>query len=94
MSKAKTCQACGEDFYPDKEWKKICLSCYKKIKGRENAEIERLRTENERLRDQAVIPKSIQRLLIQLCHPDKHEGSNASKKAVQWLLNYKDRGNS
>lgn len=28
--------------------------------------------------------------LIRLCHPDKHDNSDAATKATQWLLNIKD----
>ncbi len=33
-----------------------------------------------------AIPRDIRRLLIQLCHPDKHQGSQAATKATSWLL--------
>jgi hypothetical protein len=29
------------------------------------------------------------RVLIQLCHPDRHDGSEAAKRATQWLLSLK-----
>ena len=33
-----------------------------------------------------TIPQDMRRRLIQLCHPDRHEGSEASRIATQWLL--------
>lgn len=98
MNNPSTCQLCGVSFYPDKDWKKVCLPCYKKMKQRENSELTRLRQENESLHSQlasaltrVAIPKDIQRLLIQLCHPDKHGGSPASNKATEWLLSQRCR---
>lgn len=71
MNNPSTRQLCGVSFYPD-------LPCYKKMKQRENSELTRLRQENESLHSQlasaltrVAIPKDIQRLLIQLCHPDR-----------------------
>lgn len=34
----------------------------------------------------AEIPKDQLRRLIQLCHPDKHNGSQAAQTATEWLL--------
>lgn len=92
MNNPTTCQMCGDTFYPDQEWKKICLPCYKISKQRENLELIHLRQENEFLRSQlasalpVAIPRDVRRLLIQLCHPDRHENSDASNKATRWLL--------
>lgn len=35
------------------------------------------------------LDKEMVRRLLQLCHPDKHNGSVASTKATQWLLGLK-----
>ena len=32
------------------------------------------------------IPGDMRRLLVLLCHPDRHGGSQASNKATRWLL--------
>jgi hypothetical protein len=37
-----------------------------------------------------IEPEMIRRLL-QLCHPDKHNGSESSIKATQWLLSKRNR---
>lgn len=42
-----------------------------------------------KLREQkaaGAIPTDMRRRLIQLCHPDRHEGSEASQTATRWLL--------
>lgn len=35
------------------------------------------------------IPRDKLRLLLQLCHPDKHNGSRAATEATQWLMEQK-----
>ena len=55
------------------------------------AEVRELTAEVRRLRRRPVsagscaIPKPTWRLLMQLVHPDKHEGSAASQAAAKWL---------
>ena len=54
-------------------------------------EINALTRENRRLRARPLssgtcaIPKATWRLLMQLVHPDKHDGSAASLAAAKWL---------
>ncbi|MGN6701471.1 MAG: hypothetical protein ACTHKB_00730 [Burkholderiaceae bacterium] len=38
-----------------------------------------------------AIPAEMLKRLIMLCHPDKHGGSEMSRKATQWLLEQRDR---
>ena len=67
----------------------------KKLKAR----VAELEVENMRLRMTAgsrqtatgAIPNDVIRLLIQLAHPDRHGGSQASQKATQWLLSQKGK---
>ena len=33
-----------------------------------------------------AIPKDMMRRLLQLCHPDKHNGSETATRATEWLL--------
>ncbi len=60
-------------------------------------EIERLKgiiTEcNRRAREARpeAIPGDMLRLLLQLVHPDKHDGSQASNRATTWLLQQRAR---
>ena len=55
------------------------------------AEVRELTAEVRRLRRRPVssgsctIPKPTWRLLMQLVHPDKHDGSAASQAAAKWL---------
>ena len=54
------------------------------------SEVDALTQANRRLRQRqasasCVIPKATWRLLMQLVHPDKHDGSAASQAAAKWL---------
>lgn len=42
--------------------------------------------ELEARKAQPTVPQEMRRRLVQLCHPDRHEGSEASRIATQWLL--------
>jgi len=62
--------------------------------ARQEAEIARLVSEvnsmaraarTRRQSQSAPFSKEIWRRLLQLCHPDKHDGSEASNTATQWL---------
>ena len=52
--------------------------------GELNAEVRRLRRRPVSS-GSCVIPKATWRLLMQLVHPDKHDGSAASQAAAKWL---------
>lgn len=46
----------------------------------------------EQFLNEAVIISDVQLdRLIRLCHPDKHDNSDAATKATQWLLSIKDK---
>lgn len=87
------CRICGADAGPEK-WRTLCRSCFKEMKRREEEatvrEIDNLRAEIGRLNvltaKQTTIPAARLRQLIQLCHPDKHNGSATSNEVTQWLL--------
>lgn len=97
------CQNCGCGFERTKgeEWKKLCLSCWKLSKSPDTSGS--IYEENEQLRFRVYsLEKEVKRLLlerriepamlkrlIQLAHPDKHNGSEASQKATAWLLEQK-----
>ena len=95
------CTKCGSEFErrTDQRWKRVCLSCF--IDGKreeeqresdrawareEAARKERELQQQQRQQQSIAIPGEMIRLLVQLCHPDKHGGSNAALKATQWLL--------
>ena len=100
MNKPQTCQLCGGTFYPDQEWKTLCIPCFKISKQRENdsaLELEELRSENYRLCYQlstialandnnGAIQPDILNKLIRLVHPDRHTTSQAANDATAWLL--------
>jgi hypothetical protein len=93
---ALICENCGETFYvpPVDGWKTMCRACFR---GDVNAKalVHQLQSEVADLRRQLTRPrlsapsgfdiKQWQRL-VQLRHPDKHQGSAASVTATQWLL--------
>lgn len=86
----KHCQHCGEPFIPKYPNAKLCFHCWL---AREQA-FERLDALEDEISDlraalaaaPATIPADIRRLLVLLCHPDKHNNSDASNKATRWLL--------
>ena len=86
------CRACFTPLPGEPAWKTLCKSCFITAKKEEQ---EALREEVFSLRDQVAmlrsrsqpaIDPSMLRTLVQLCHPDKHNGSEAANKATQWLL--------
>lgn len=103
----KACTKCSKAFYvaEGEEWKKTCLSCWKKSKGVQDnssdrayqrvSELEALTralysriAELERKPSFSIDPDMLRRLIM-LSHPDKHNNSEASKKATQFLLDMK-----
>ena len=86
----KLCQHCGASFLPKFPNAKLCYPCWL---AREQA-FERVGALEDELSDlravldgtPAAIPADMRRLLVLLCHPDRHNNSNASNKATRWLL--------
>lgn len=76
------CIDCGAPFARDVDetWKVRCIACYVRLK--------RARTTAADDCDEFV--RNL-RLLIQLCHPDKHGGSEAATRATRWLLSVRNR---
>lgn len=87
------CVSCGANAGPE-EWRKWCKRCYALNKREEEDQLRQqlayYRSECERLHTELMfaegIPADKLKLLIQLCHPDKHNGSKASNSITQWLL--------
>ena len=82
----KPCERCGETFTPKFPTARLCYPCWLE---REHAfeRVGDLERELERLRTAAApIPADIARLLVLLCHPDRHGNSAAANKATAWLL--------
>lgn len=70
------CSDCGQHFprKADEVWKRLCLPCWRKSKG--------LATTTAA---PAIEPTRL-RQLLQLCHPDKHGGSELANAVTAWLL--------
>ena len=78
---AAICPSCGAAYLQDEPWKRVCLKCYLKAKGK---------TYTPPPVRYAVMAAPIEpgmlRRLIQLCHPDRHGNSEASNTATLYLL--------
>ena len=75
-----TCPTCKtRTFIQDQPWKLVCVTCYLDKKGKTAPAARYAVTA-------APIEQSMLRRLIQLCHPDKHGGSEAANTATRYLL--------
>jgi len=97
------CTQCGA-YAGDEAWRRYCRKCFAEQKRQEEtslrernyeleSQIDDLLAEVRRLREKEEIRhvtdvKRVQALL-QLCHPDKHGGSELAKSTTQWLLKLK-----
>ena len=81
------CPACRwRMFVQDEPWKRVCVPCYLATKPkRRRAEWAVVPTPPA-----PSIPPTMLRRLIQLCHPDRHGGSEASTLATRWLLEQRE----
>jgi hypothetical protein len=73
-----TCPTCRQAYYQDEPWKRVCTSCYFERKARTATPAPPAIA--------APIEPGMLRRLIQLCHPDKHGGSEAATEATRYLL--------
>lgn len=99
----RRCAACRVRLPADEPaWKRLCGPCFIASKKAEHEalidELAELRADNSRLRAEVFELRSralppfepaIVRTLLQLCHPDRHDNSEASTKATQYLLTLK-----
>ena len=76
------CPSCGATYLQDEPWKRVCLKCYLKAKGKTYTPPP-ARTLPA---PAAPIEPGMLRRLIQLCHPDRHGNSEASNIATLYLL--------
>jgi hypothetical protein len=90
----KLCRQCGDIFFADETWKKICITCWKLSKG--------IKSKNYYEQDSSFsnftftpppqpIDADMLKRLIYLCHPDKHSNSQASTLATDWLLKQRSK---
>jgi hypothetical protein len=79
---ARPCDECGQSFYPKLGFENFCFPCWKKARdAKEQPTV--LPHPSEWASN---LPK-----LIQLCHPDKHAGSQLSNRVTNWLLEQRAR---
>ena len=79
------CQECENQFFADEDWKTICKTCYWKKKRREEGKTNwTASTPKSAAAD--MFPDGMINSMIRLCHPDKHENSQASNDVTKWLL--------
>ena len=84
-----TCPACRvRTFIQDAPWKLLCVTCYlaQNPARRRKAEPAPADTPTQA---PAIEPEMLRRL-VYLCHPDKHNGSEAAHKATAYLLALKE----
>jgi hypothetical protein len=82
-----TCQSCGVRFEAEEAWKKLCFPCWKEKRDAENPKKTEYRQPATRTVYVPVeIPKDMLKILINLCHPDRHDGKDIATKATQYLL--------
>jgi hypothetical protein len=93
------CSSCGSEFERKHSWQRLCWSCWR---GRENKRIEEqgyhrgFADGREAGRKQAPASSPddlVEQLprLLQLCHPDRHGGSETATKVTQFLLALRKR---
>jgi len=75
-----TCPSCGGAYLQDQPWKRVCLRCYLRTKAKAAPTARATAPAAE------PIPADMLRRLVQLCHPDKHQGSEAATIATRYLL--------
>ena len=85
-----TCPSCNDTYLMDAHWKKVCLKCYLKTKGKTYAPPHARQV----AQGGATIEPDMLRRLLQLCHPDRHAGSQAALLATQWLLQLRGQQNA
>ncbi len=97
MNPTRACAACFVPLPTDSpSYVTLCRHCFVSAKKRELADLKienlLLRDELDRLRARPAMgiePQMIRRLL-QLCHPDRHGGSEAAATATRWLIEQRD----
>lgn len=96
----KVCHDCGEEFHvvTADSWKTVCRFCYRgEVDARKQLEeaqeelsemrtlVNKLMSKMDALEARIIDPQRL-RQLIQLCHPDKHQGSRSATEVTSWLL--------
>jgi hypothetical protein len=86
MFESASCTLCDKVFVREtsNRWKQLCLDCWRQKNGLS-------REHKSHASSTAAIDQVMLRRLLQLCHPDRHGGSEASHAATQWLLTLRQR---
>jgi hypothetical protein len=85
----RPCKHCGSDFNADQTWKTMCIPCY--IKWKKASEEPVSKNETQVVTVMTPIPDDMVNRLIRLCHPDRHNNSEASNTATKWLLDVRKK---
>ena len=91
------CVSCGDTFNARGAWQTLCATCFaarrridfEAVRAERDealALLRALRRELERRPPALAMPSDQWRRLVQLCHPDRHGGSDAATAATRWLL--------
>lgn len=91
----KTCQTCKLTFpvQAGEDWKPYCKRCYAKMKQAETKAESSKPSQQPEVRIvtvQMTIPDEMLMRLIRLCHPDRHNNSEASTIETKWLIAVRD----
>jgi len=82
---AAICPSCGNGYFKDQPWKRTCLKCYLKAKGKTYTPP----PVPCPVMTNPIEPDMLKRL-IYLVHPDKHANSEASNIATRFLLQLRE----
>lgn len=91
------CDQCGGTFHrkATETWKRRCIECWKQslVDDAWERGFEAGETSARSQAPAAVegLDKARMRALLQLCHPDKHAGSELATATTAWLLTIKAR---
>ena len=92
---ARRCTDCGGSLFGLPNYARLCKPCFIAGKQREHdglvEVVQQLRAEIERLRATPTLDPQTMRKLLQLCHPDKHNGSAIANEVTTMLLSMRQR---
>ena len=87
------CADCGDVFYvPERDsWKTVCRFCYRgEMKAAKRVEELEAQIAGMLTTGNITIDRRRWRQLLQLCHPDRHDGSASATDCAQWLNQIRD----
>lgn len=94
------CSSCGEMFEreADEEWKRLCLDCWRTQKADQRrtrhgvgcARCYALGKAEGAAQASPALDKTRLRELLQLAHPDRHDGSALAQRVTRWLIEQRE----